>query len=654
MSSPFDGTESLEQGLRQAFWSPSGRSLAGFFASLRRVPQDLLEQAILERSIVPIVESSAWRSAYRLATHRVSAIQEELAVVGFRSGFAEAHTRVFNERIPLLAENLGRARAIELIQAVDRATRENIGRQVRSAAARYARSPSLTTTRDLARSIRPLIGLTPAQASLLRRRERRYVAAGLTPEAVEQKIRRQAERMIELRAAAIADRGIVETINGARQEAWVQALQAGEIPAGSMKAWRDQGDERVRKRHRQQTEQGPIPLEAVFPVFGVQFPPAPEHGCRCWHILVIAESEDSMPPPAPRRTDPETPKLPPEVVREAAHIVRGILPNLQDLDDALVIAERFGKEILEAAIAYRSNEDLRRTTLRSAYAVFPERVALSMLRATLPDVHSRVIRRAAKRKHREIFEALVNAPAERKVDLARRLVRAPLPKQTPLSGPDLRRRFERLERKDGFLKPAREAAHQLLFRGRGTAQITMKWERGSAPPARRQQAEKRWREARAFLSRMILRTGYDPATERPYEIFASSKYVRAYYEWRNGIRSGAVQYVENPAAVYVHEYGHHLESRLPELWDRRRRWLRSRTKGERATTIYAGTSEIGFKDEFRAHYVGKLYAQEWASEVLSMGLQYLFEDPVGFAKADPDMFDFILRILNNDWDGWKP
>ena len=37
-----------------------------------------------------------------------------------------------------------------------------------------------------------------------------------------------------------------------------------------------------------------------------------------------------------------------------------------------------------------------------------------------------------------------------------------------------------------------------------------------------------------------------------------------------------------------------------------------------------------------------------ASEIVSMGLQLLFEDPVSFARYDREYFKFIVGILRGD------
>ena len=66
--------------------------------------------------------------------------------------------------------------------------------------------------------------------------------------------------------------------------------------------------------------------------------------------------------------------------------------------------------------------------------------------------------------------------------------------------------------------------------------------------------------------------------------------------------------------------------------------------------------EIGNKDSFDrlfddpkthyyAHYTGKRYAAG-SGEVVSMGLQAMYNDPVGFARKDPEYFKFIASLLD--------
>ncbi len=59
--------------------------------------------------------------------------------------------------------------------------------------------------------------------------------------------------------------------------------------------------------------------------------------------------------------------------------------------------------------------------------------------------------------------------------------------------------------------------------------------------------------------------------------------------------------------------------------------------------------EIAIKDDFSDPYIGKVYkdskGNQTATEILSMGLQFMYEDAVTFSIRDPEYFNFILSIL---------
>ncbi|MGA4923547.1 hypothetical protein, partial [Bacillus subtilis] len=64
-------------------------------------------------------------------------------------------------------------------------------------------------------------------------------------------------------------------------------------------------------------------------------------------------------------------------------------------------------------------------------------------------------------------------------------------------------------------------------------------------------------------------------------------------------------------------------------------------------------NEMGRKDDFEkafgnknsAYYAGKEYSHN-ASEVLTMGVQLLYNDPSGFAKRDPEYCAFVVGVLD--------
>ena len=47
-------------------------------------------------------------------------------------------------------------------------------------------------------------------------------------------------------------------------------------------------------------------------------------------------------------------------------------------------------------------------------------------------------------------------------------------------------------------------------------------------------------------------------------------------------------------------------------------------------------------------YTSKWYGGRNSSEVLSKGFEYLLADPVAFHKADPELFEFMVRFLNGE------
>jgi hypothetical protein len=105
-------------------------------------------------------------------------------------------------------------------------------------------------------------------------------------------------------------------------------------------------------------------------------------------------------------------------------------------------------------------------------------------------------------------------------------------------------------------------------------------------------------------------------------------------------------------ATVVHEWGHVLEHHEKAVHREAVDFLKARTKGERETRIYPNrpdlADEVGWKDKFRDHYVGKHYSRMFSTEIVSMGLQYMVEDPVAFAQEDPEHFDLIYRVMR----GW--
>jgi len=120
---------------------------------------------------------------------------------------------------------------------------------------------------------------------------------------------------------------------------------------------------------------------------------------------------------------------------------------------------------------------------------------------------------------------------------------------------------------------------------------------------------------------------------------------------------------DEDVSVVVHEYGHAIDNRVKaggeSVNERSQEFLAHRVGNETPVKLadkfpavgYA-PSEYGRKDKFdrafderAAHYVGKDYGPR-STEIVSMGVEKLYNDPVAFAEKDPEYCKFILGILD--------
>jgi hypothetical protein len=140
---------------------------------------------------------------------------------------------------------------------------------------------------------------------------------------------------------------------------------------------------------------------------------------------------------------------------------------------------------------------------------------------------------------------------------------------------------------------------------------------------------------------------------------ALTKGARAFH---SGIGSGVSSFIhlaaDTSASSVVHEYGHALEHQRLGIHKEALEFLHRRVGDEPAQPLqqvvpdsHYEPDERGRKNGFdkafgdrSAWYVGKDYGKR-ATEVVSMGLEKLYEDPAGLAEKDPDYFRFIMRVL---------
>lgn len=110
----------------------------------------------------------------------------------------------------------------------------------------------------------------------------------------------------------------------------------------------------------------------------------------------------------------------------------------------------------------------------------------------------------------------------------------------------------------------------------------------------------------------------------------------------------------------IHELMHGVEANSPEIIQAIQEFRRGRIGDEKGVDLgnrfglAYSTGEIGYKDrfdlafqgdEYSAYYTGKKY-DSLSTEILSMGVEKLYEDPSGFARRDPEFCAFIVGILD--------
>lgn len=167
-------------------------------------------------------------------------------------------------------------------------------------------------------------------------------------------------------------------------------------------------------------------------------------------------------------------------------------------------------------------------------------------------------------------------------------------------------------------------------------------------------------DAMSWLSKGVAKgnKGEDPFNDVEVGEIHPSKAQRSYYDHRDGtvgIAKGS------SANAVVHEMGHRLELVNPAVLAAAVAFLEERTKDEplkRMKDVLPGCgyapSEKGRKDSWeklfpgkpwKAYYVGKVYPNKM-TEVVSMGMELMYTNPMHFARQDPEYFKLISAIMD--------
>lgn len=108
--------------------------------------------------------------------------------------------------------------------------------------------------------------------------------------------------------------------------------------------------------------------------------------------------------------------------------------------------------------------------------------------------------------------------------------------------------------------------------------------------------------------------------------------------------------VRNSLRTAIHELAHRQEHIVPDIIEAEKAFYERRTKGEelvRLRDISSPTydkSEVTRVDSFINPYMGKYYSRGDAYELLTMGMDTLYADPMALAK-DEDMFTWVVEMI---------
>lgn len=218
---------------------------------------------------------------------------------------------------------------------------------------------------------------------------------------------------------------------------------------------------------------------------------------------------------------------------------------------------------------------------------------------------------------------------------------------TPRTADKVREAFEHLaaSKPEATPEEQRAAMHAAIMEGR--------------PVAKGFDLEAKTRSA-------VIKANADEANHFMRRVFAPALIddIKVAVTLKSRIRASAVGAAihlgeETPVKVVVHELCHVIEMNRPEVLRALVAFRAKRTAGERLVSMSSleplvgyRSHEVTLKDRWAElggrHYTGKVYRRpdgvDFASEILSMGVERLHHDPVGFSRQDPEFFDFLLNL----------
>lgn len=205
------------------------------------------------------------------------------------------------------------------------------------------------------------------------------------------------------------------------------------------------------------------------------------------------------------------------------------------------------------------------------------------------------------------------------------------------------------------LKQERNVAKARVFEAPNPSQVENKYRRLSSR-SYSESAQREWARKIDSGTDVVARMVDASVMPNGLSVRTRVSQTRAHYDLNGSI----FMRPHEPTSTVVHELGHAIEDKYPEVLRKSIAFRERRTVGEKSVRLRDLTgknyqaSEITKPDKFTEPYTGKLYQKrnwqtnatdDYASEILSMGLQYLYEDAQQFRRLDPDFFRFVLETI---------
>ena len=229
----------------------AARTLRGVLARVRAgLPLAELERAILARNVDQAIEAIGLEPVVN-ALHQVQTSTAPIRTTAWDAALDELPRTI--QRQPLVALSF-EAAAADRPEVMDAIRRQDLRRiqDIRRETEQAIRDTLVrgletgTPPRELARAIRPVIGLNRRQAAALEAFRRRLEAEDLDPATIERRVERQSQRGVALRAENIAITETFQAINDGKRAQWQRLVASGDLQSNQWEQeWITADDERT-------------------------------------------------------------------------------------------------------------------------------------------------------------------------------------------------------------------------------------------------------------------------------------------------------------------------------------------------------------------------------------------------------------------------